>query len=164
MPYGLHEPRQPIILYINIYHAFILVKHEKGILNQFKSNLFGSFIGAETSSTNKAKCESDSTATAANQIEADTIVNISQLNPYVKVTFDGETKQTPVLTATDNPTWNYCIEFNHLYPPLVRMIRIDLCTQDSSQNERILGSEYMSVNDISSYVKDDYFLPTYGPR
>lgn len=117
-------------------------------MNQFKSNLFGS---------KKANEPDLKKAT-------DTIVNISELNPYVKITFDGETKQTPILEGTDNPTWNYCIEFNHLYPPLVRMIRIDLCTQDSSLNERILGSEYMSVNDISSYVKDDYFLPTYGPR
>jgi len=123
-----------------------------------KSSLFSSLTSSGKTKT------ADATDSTSNPSEPDTIVNISELNPYVKVTFDGETKKTPIIRSTANPTWNFSVEFNRLYPPLVRMLRIDLCTQDARLKEQVLGSEYISVNDISSYVKGDYFLPTYGPR
>ena len=77
---------------------------------------------------------------------AESIINIPDLNPFVKITFNGDTKQTPIIQGTDKPVWNHTIEFNHMYPPLVRMFRIELCSQDDSGNEKVLASEFLTVN------------------
>lgn len=65
-----------------------------------------------------------------------------------------------------NPEWNYKIEYVILYPPLVSSIKIDLCTQDENTlEEKVIASEFLSIYDISNYLKDDCeYLPTYGPR
>ncbi len=162
MPYGLNEPRQPIKLYVIIHHAFILVKKHASIIHQLKSNLSQSIFGKPGRSVKPEHSTLSSTP-----IETPSKISAppSDLNPYVKVTFDGETKQTPIVYANDKPVWDHRIEFNHLYPPLVRMLRIQLCTQDASTGaEQVLASEFLTVDDISDYVKDEAYLPTYGPR
>lgn len=45
---------------------------------------------------------------------------------------------------------------------MVRLFKIELCTEDTS-GERVLAKEYLSINEISNYHRDEPFLPTYGP-
>lgn len=142
----MNESRQPIKLLVKIDHAFILSKKVDGLFTQLRTSLLG------TKSPNNLSEDSPSPVT------------ISELNPFVRVIFDGETKQTPVLRNTDNPNWKYTLEFSHLFPPLVRLLRIQLCSVDSAGYEHVLASEFITINNISAFVKDEAYLPTYGPR
>ncbi len=44
------------------------------------------------------------------------------------------------------------------------MFKIQLCTEEAPRVERVLASEYLTIYDISSYTKDFFYLPAYGPR
>lgn len=72
-------------------------------------------------------------------------------------------KQTPVIRSTNKPQWNCKLEFHFRYPPLVRLCKIELCAVDPS-GERVLSTEYLAINDISNFLNDVQYLPTYGPR
>ena len=124
----------------------------------------------------------------ANKENANTVLEMPEvfdnLNLYIKITFDGQTvnilcifnklkqvifvnklqKKTSIQQATNQPEWNDTIEFKYFYPPLVRMFKIQLCTEEAPRVERVLASEYLTIYDISSYTKDFFYLPAYGPR
>ena len=82
VPYGLNQPRIPIKLVVHIKSAQVLVKNETSLISKFKNSLLDFFVKKETSQT-------ESTAI---QIE-----NEIDLNPYVKVTFDGVTVNLDLL-------------------------------------------------------------------
>jgi hypothetical protein len=74
-------------------------------------------------------------------------------------------KQTPVIKATNKPEWNHEIEFNIRYPSLVRVLKFELCTNNGGgSNEVILASEYVTLNELSSYETQHSYMPTFGPR
>lgn len=48
---------------------------------------------------------------------------------------------------------------------MVSSIKLELCSIDTNLIEKVLACEYLSIYDISNYLKDDLkYLPTYGPR
>ncbi len=67
------------------------------------------------------------------------------------------------MRTTNKPEWNYKIEFYFRYPTLVSLFKIELCSETSS-GETILASEYLKIDDISSFQSEFAFSPTYGPR
>lgn len=139
VPYPLKEQRQPIKLYVDIGHAFILVKKESSVLTQLKTNLL------ETLSLTDSHQKNNQPNISGDTDKNEAVINIPDLNPFVKITYNGETKQTPIVHGTNKPVWNHTIEFNHKYPPLVRMFRIELCSQDDGGNEKVLASEFLTV-------------------
>ncbi|RMZ98955.1 fer-1 4, partial [Brachionus plicatilis] len=71
-------------------------------------------------------------------------------------------KTSPCLKKTRSPEWNHSIEFVFRYPSLVRLLKIELCSEDAS-GVRVLAKEYLVISDISNYHNDLNYLPTYGP-
>ncbi len=51
-----------------------------------------------------------------------------------------------------------------MYPPLVRLFKIELCLQNSSLEEKVIASEYLTIQDLSNYTKEEFYFPTFGPR
>jgi hypothetical protein len=76
-------------------------------------------------------------------------------------------KRTPILEQTNRPEWNYKLEFNVRYPPLVTLIKIELCNASNTSStfdEIVLAKEYLTLTELSNFRIDDaLFLPTYGP-
>ena len=59
--------------------------------------------------------------------------------------------------------------FNLRYPPLVWLIKIELCNAFSGlgtgSDEIVLATEYMNLRELGNYRSDDQtFLPTFGPQ
>ena len=80
VPYGWNESRIPIKLVVHIISAHILFKDDKSLFSNFKSNILNSlnFFGKRDN-----EVQPDETS-----IQLENHVN---LNPFVKVTFEGVT-------------------------------------------------------------------------
>ena len=63
---------------------------------------------------------------------------------------------------------NYCqIKFENKFPPLVRLLKIQLCSNPDTTTEQIFATEYISIFDICKEqfeVTSENCLPTYGTR
>ncbi|CAF0895015.1 unnamed protein product, partial [Brachionus calyciflorus] len=157
VPYGLSGPTQLIKIVFKFYNAHILVKNESNIFDHFKDkfNMLFSNNNNNTSYDDEKK-----------ELEQTTILippdedSQSDLNPFIRITFADITKRIPCVNKTNRPQWNGSIEFTIRYPPLVRLFKIELCTEDSS-SVRVLAKEYLVINEIANLEFNH--KPTYGP-
>lgn len=79
--------------------------------------------------------------------------------------FLNQKKRTQLIPKTNRAKWNEKLEFILRFPPLVWVMKIELCNGTDSPNDVVLASEYVNLSAISNYKADDEtFYPTYGPR
>lgn len=74
-----------------------------------------------------------------------------------------------MLRYNSNPEWNSKLTFNMRYPPLVWVIKIELCNalngSGTGSDESVLATEYMNIRELGNFRADDAaFLPTFGPQ
>ncbi|XP_033118716.1 otoferlin-like isoform X3 [Anneissia japonica] len=83
------------------------------------------------------------------------------VDPYVEITFAGQTQRTSVQKHRYEPMWNEQIVFSELFPPLCRRIKVQLKDKDSVMDD-IIGTTYIDLAKISCDGPEG-FLPTFGP-
>lgn len=74
-----------------------------------------------------------------------------------------------MLRLNSRPEWNCKMTFNMRYPPLVWLIKIELCNAlngvGTGADEVVLATEYINLREVSNFCTDDpTFLPTFGPQ
>lgn len=87
----------------------------------------------------------------------------SYLNPFIQITYADKVLRTRTITNSKRPKWNQdeALKLKIMYPPLVRCLKIELCSQDWL-GVRVLGTENIYLEDISNSF-DTNLLPTLGP-
>ena len=84
------------------------------------------------------------------------------VDPFVEVTFGGESKRTSTKKNSYNPEWNEQIVFTDLFPSLCRRIKFQLFDYDNVGSEECIGTHYLSLETIMNNQYNGW-LPTYGP-
>uniref|UniRef100_H3ATM5 Fer-1 like family member 6 n=1 Tax=Latimeria chalumnae TaxID=7897 RepID=H3ATM5_LATCH len=89
--------------------------------------------------------------------------NKDLVDPYVVVSFAGQTGRTSVQKSCADPTWNEQIVFKEMFPPMCRRVKIQVW-DEGSMNDVALGTHYIDLKKISNEQDGDKgFLPTFGP-
>ncbi|XP_022089546.1 otoferlin-like isoform X2 [Acanthaster planci] len=83
------------------------------------------------------------------------------VDPYVLVSFAGQTAKTSVKKHCYEPKWNEQIVFSEMFPPLCSRMKIQLRDKDSVLDD-VVGTHFIDMTKIS-YEGNDGFLPTFGP-
>ncbi len=60
------------------------------------------------------------------------------------------------------PIWNKKFMFKILYPPLIRCLKIELCSKNVFRDD-VIATEYIYIDDISHPKTTNGSLPCYGP-
>ncbi|XP_030237617.1 fer-1-like protein 6 [Gadus morhua] len=85
------------------------------------------------------------------------------IDPYVVVSFFGQTGRTSTQKSTADPVWNEQIVFREMFPPLCQRMKIQVW-DEGSMNDVAIGTHYIDLRRISNEQDGDKgFLPTFGP-
>ena len=177
-PYGFDLPRILVELIVYVYTADILIKYKTTNLDRIKTQLVNAknnFIGIKNEFVKIAKEESSSSKIDE---QNPTIINLSNLaeeaseqdqellselnNLFVQITFCSETRRTAAISFSSKPVWNETFKFAFQFPSLVRLFKIELCSE-SRFTTTVLATEYLDIDSISDYRTNDHFFPTLGP-
>ena len=169
-PFGLDKPRSQIEVSICIYSADILFLKKITNLQKFTKNFAYFkrsylFLNDETHLESELKRLSTHEDGDEENVEKNSDEYESDLeNIFVRITFAGIQKKTSGISfrKTNNPGWNETLVFNILYPPLIRLFKIELCSE-SSFGVNVLAWEKVDIDNISDYRTGSYFLPSLGP-
>ncbi|KAG3273644.1 fer-1 like family member 6 [Ictidomys tridecemlineatus] len=85
------------------------------------------------------------------------------VDPFVEVTFAGQTGRTTVQKNCANPVWHEQVVFKEMFPPLCRRVKIQVW-DEGSMNDVALATHFIDLKQISNEQDGDKgFLPTFGP-
>ncbi|KAM4864947.1 fer-1-like protein 6 [Thomomys bottae] len=85
------------------------------------------------------------------------------VDPFVEVSFAGQTGRTTVQKNCADPVWNEQIVFKEMFPPLCRRVKIQVW-DEGSMNDVALATHFIDLKKISNEQDGDKgFLPTFGP-
>ncbi|XP_015341776.1 fer-1-like protein 6 isoform X2 [Marmota marmota marmota] len=85
------------------------------------------------------------------------------VDPFVEVTFAGQTGRTTVQKNSANPVWHEQVVFKEMFPPLCRRVKIQVW-DEGSMNDVALATHFIDLKKISNEQDGDKgFLPTFGP-
>ncbi|XP_004373048.1 fer-1-like protein 6 [Trichechus manatus latirostris] len=85
------------------------------------------------------------------------------LDPFVEVSFAGQTGRTTVQKNCANPMWHEQVIFKEMFPPLCRRVKIQVW-DEGSMNNVMLATHFIDLKKISNEQDGDKgFLPTFGP-
>ncbi|KAI6057067.1 fer-1-like protein 6 isoform X2 [Marmota monax] len=85
------------------------------------------------------------------------------VDPFVEVTFAGQTGRTTVQKNCANPVWHEQVVFKEMFPPLCRRVKIQVW-DEGSMNDVALATHFIDLKKISNEQDGDKgFLPTFGP-
>ncbi|XP_062862723.1 fer-1-like protein 6 [Trichomycterus rosablanca] len=99
----------------------------------------------------------------ANVTKAFVSDNTALIDPYVEVSFFGQTGRTSTQKSTADPVWNEQVVFKEMFPPLCQRLKIQIL-DEGSMNDVAIGTHYIDLRRISSDQDgDNGFLPTFGP-
>ncbi|EDM16216.1 rCG59426 [Rattus norvegicus] len=85
------------------------------------------------------------------------------VDPFVEVSFAGQTGRTSVQKNCADPVWHEQVVFKEMFPPLCRRVKIQLW-DEGSMNDVTLATHFIDLKKISNEQDGDKgFLPTFGP-
>nr|XP_010987072.2 fer-1-like protein 6 [Camelus dromedarius] len=85
------------------------------------------------------------------------------VDPFVEVSFAGQTGRTTVQKSCANPVWHEQVVFKEMFPPLCRRVKIQVW-DEGSMNDIVLATHFIELKKISNEQDGDRgFLPTFGP-
>ncbi|XP_070488102.1 fer-1-like protein 6 isoform X1 [Equus przewalskii] len=85
------------------------------------------------------------------------------VDPFVEVSFAGQTGRTTVQKNCANPVWHEQVVFKEMFPPLCRRVKIQVW-DEGSMNDVALATHFIDLKKISNEQDGDKgFLPTFGP-
>uniref|UniRef100_A0A8C6QVT3 Fer-1 like family member 6 n=1 Tax=Nannospalax galili TaxID=1026970 RepID=A0A8C6QVT3_NANGA len=85
------------------------------------------------------------------------------VDPFVEVSFAGQTGRTSVQKNCADPVWNEQVVFKEMFPPLCRRVKIQVW-DEGSMNDVALATHFIDLKKISNEQDGDKgFLPTFGP-
>ncbi|XP_002710810.3 fer-1-like protein 6 isoform X2 [Oryctolagus cuniculus] len=85
------------------------------------------------------------------------------VDPYVEVSFAGQTGRTTVQKNCADPVWHEQVVFKEMFPPLCRRVKIQVW-DEGSMNDVALATHFIDLKKISNEQDGDKgFLPTFGP-
>ncbi|XP_062935780.1 fer-1-like protein 6 [Cynocephalus volans] len=85
------------------------------------------------------------------------------VDPFVEVSFAGQTGRTTVQKNCADPVWHEQVVFKEMFPPLCRRVKIQVW-DEGSVNDVALGTHFIDLKKISNEQDGDKgFLPTFGP-
>lgn len=89
--------------------------------------------------------------------------NTALIDPYLVVSFFGQTGRTSTQKSTADPVWNEQVVFKEMFPPLCQRLKIQVW-DEGSMNDVAIGTHYIDLRRISNEQDGDKgFLPTFGP-
>uniref|UniRef100_A0A8C2PD07 C2 domain-containing protein n=1 Tax=Capra hircus TaxID=9925 RepID=A0A8C2PD07_CAPHI len=85
------------------------------------------------------------------------------VDPFVEVSFAGQTGRTTVQKNCADPVWHEQVVFKEMFPPLCRRVKIQVW-DEGSMNDIVLATHFIDLKKISNEQDGDKgFLPTFGP-
>uniref|UniRef100_A0A8C0DWT4 Fer-1 like family member 6 n=1 Tax=Balaenoptera musculus TaxID=9771 RepID=A0A8C0DWT4_BALMU len=85
------------------------------------------------------------------------------VDPFVEVSFAGQTGRTTVQKNCADPVWHEQVVFKEMFPPLCRRVKIQVW-DEGSMNDIVLATHFIDLKQISNEQDGDKgFLPTFGP-
>ncbi|XP_058524347.1 fer-1-like protein 6 [Ochotona princeps] len=85
------------------------------------------------------------------------------VDPFVEVSFAGQTGRTTVQKNCADPVWHEQVVFKEMFPPLCRRVKIQVW-DEGSMNNVALATHFIDLKKISNEQDGDKgFLPTFGP-
>ncbi|XP_005354674.1 fer-1-like protein 6 [Microtus ochrogaster] len=85
------------------------------------------------------------------------------VDPFVEVSFAGQTGRTSVQKNCADPVWHEQVVFKEMFPPLCRRVKIQVW-DEGSMNDVALATHFIDLKKISNEQDGDKgFLPTFGP-
>ncbi|KFO20423.1 Fer-1-like protein 6 [Fukomys damarensis] len=85
------------------------------------------------------------------------------VDPFVEVSFAGQTGRTTVQKNCADPVWHEQVVFKEMFPPLCRRVKIQVW-DEGSMNDVALATHFIDLKTISNEQDGDKgFLPTFGP-
>ncbi|XP_032771679.1 fer-1-like protein 6 [Rattus rattus] len=85
------------------------------------------------------------------------------VDPFVEVSFAGQTGRTSVQKNCADPVWHEQVVFKEMFPPLCRRVKIQVW-DEGSMNDVTLATHFIDLKKISNEQDGDKgFLPTFGP-
>ncbi|KAM6170713.1 fer-1-like protein 6 [Erethizon dorsatum] len=85
------------------------------------------------------------------------------VDPFVEVSFAGQTGRTTVQKNCADPIWHEQVVFKEMFPPLCRRVKIQVW-DEGSMNDVALATHFIDLKTISNEQDGDKgFLPTFGP-
>ncbi|KAI5932249.1 Fer-1-like protein 6 [Manis javanica] len=85
------------------------------------------------------------------------------VDPFVEVSFAGQTGRTTVQKNCADPVWHEQVVFKEMFPPLCRRVKIQVW-DEGSMNDVALATHFIDLKRISNEQDGDKgFLPTFGP-
>nr|XP_035132398.2 fer-1-like protein 6 isoform X2 [Callithrix jacchus] len=85
------------------------------------------------------------------------------VDPFVEVSFAGQTGRTTVQKNCADPVWHEQVIFKEMFPPLCRRVKIQVW-DEGSMNDIALATHFIDLKKISNEQEGDKgFLPTFGP-
>ncbi|XP_054984301.1 fer-1-like protein 6 [Sorex araneus] len=85
------------------------------------------------------------------------------VDPFVEVSFAGQTGKTTVQKNCADPVWHEQVVFKEMFPPLCRRVKIQVW-DEGSVNDVALATHFIDLKKISNEQDGDKgFLPTFGP-
>ncbi|XP_021108036.1 fer-1-like protein 6 isoform X1 [Heterocephalus glaber] len=85
------------------------------------------------------------------------------VDPFVEVSFAGQTGRTTVQKNCADPIWHEQVIFKEMFPPLCRRVKIQVW-DEGSMNDVALATHFIDLKTISNEQDGDKgFLPTFGP-
>uniref|UniRef100_A0A673UKP5 Fer-1 like family member 6 n=1 Tax=Suricata suricatta TaxID=37032 RepID=A0A673UKP5_SURSU len=85
------------------------------------------------------------------------------VDPFVEVSFAGQTGRTTVQKNCADPVWHEQVVFKEMFPPLCRRVKIQVW-DEGSMNDVALATHFIDLKKISNEQDGDKgFLPTFGP-
>ncbi|XP_021575169.1 fer-1-like protein 6 [Carlito syrichta] len=85
------------------------------------------------------------------------------VDPFVEVSFAGQTGRTTVQKNCADPVWHEQVVFKEMFPPLCRRVKIQVW-DEGSVNDVALATHFIDLKKISNEQEGDKgFLPTFGP-
>ncbi|XP_023574556.1 fer-1-like protein 6 isoform X3 [Octodon degus] len=85
------------------------------------------------------------------------------VDPFVEVSFAGQTGRTTVQKNCADPIWHEQVVFKEMFPPLCRRVKIQVW-DEGSMNDVVLATHFIDLKTISNEQDGDKgFLPTFGP-
>ncbi|MEJ1287665.1 hypothetical protein NN561_018686 [Cricetulus griseus] len=85
------------------------------------------------------------------------------VDPFVEVSFAGQTGRTSVQKNCADPVWHEQVVFKEMFPPLCRRVKIQVW-DEGSMSDVALATHFIDLKKISNEQDGDKgFLPTFGP-
>nr|XP_013005415.1 fer-1-like protein 6 isoform X2 [Cavia porcellus] len=85
------------------------------------------------------------------------------VDPFVEVSFAGQTGRTTVQKNCADPIWHEQVVFKEMFPPLCRRVKIQVW-DEGSMNDVVLATHFIDLKTICNEQDGDKgFLPTFGP-